>query len=391
MQLSDPQAAGTVTSHHLPSTDVLFTALSVYRREGGMERYLRRMVQCLAELQGPSGIGDVVVIALWDTAAEAPMGPPGVRQLSAHSSKLRMIAAFAKHALTKRPSVIVHGTVLLAPLVVLARVLSPRSRNYLLVFGIEVWDRPGLLTRWIVRSLVHRVISISAFTKQRMRASYALPDEAFTLLRCAVDVAPAEPRRPSPPDGNGAQEWRLLTVSRLSTRDRYKNIDKVIIALPAVLRAFPGTHYYIIGDGDWRAELEALAHSQGVADRVHFVGQVDDRTRDDLYGTSHVFVLPSTREGFGIVFLEAWSHGLPVIASDQDAASEFIEHGRTGFCLSPEPQSIAAAIMTLLGDPVLRRAMGSRGRASLEGTFDHGAYREKLRMILLERSEPCAE
>lgn len=371
--------------------DILVTALSVYRREGGMERYLRRMVQCLAELRGPTGASDVVVMALWDSSEEATLGPPGVRQIPAHSSKLRMLVAFAWHTMRGQPSVIVHGTVLLAPLIVLARVLSPRSRNYLVVYGIEVWDRPGLIARWIVRSLVQRIISVSAFTKHRMIASFGLSEGSFSLLHCAVDAATLERSIPLPSNGGTPPEWRLLTVSRLSTVDRYKNVDKVIMALPAVLEAFPQTQYYVIGEGDWRPELESLARAQGVAAHVHFLGQVDDRTRDDMYKSSHVFVLPSTREGFGIVFLEAWSHGLPVIASDQDAASEFIEHGQNGFCLSPEPESIAAAVTSLLADPERRHAMGCRGRARLKGGFDHDAYREKLRMILLGEGDPCAE
>jgi glycosyltransferase involved in cell wall biosynthesis len=175
----------------------------------------------------------------------------------------------------------------------------------------------------------------------------------------------------------------LISVSRLGA-NRYKNIDKVIMALPRVLAAFPDTHYDIIGDGPCRPELEQMARASGIAERVHFLGAVDELRRDAVYAAADVFVLPSTGEGFGIVFLEAWNFGLPCIASNRDAAREVIRDGVDGFCVDPEPDRIAEAVGALLADPERRRAMGEAGRQRLLTTYTHEKFRDNLSNILGE-------
>src|SRR5204863_3572114 len=97
----------------------------------------------------------------------------------------------------------------------------------------------------------------------------------------------------------------LLTVARLSSSERYKGHDRVIRTLPRVLRDHPQTLYLIVGDGDDRARLEALALEFGVAEKVRFAGHIDAELLPDHFRLADVFVMPSTGEGFGIVFLEA--------------------------------------------------------------------------------------
>jgi glycosyltransferase involved in cell wall biosynthesis len=116
---------------------------------------------------------------------------------------------------------------------------------------------------------------------------------------------------------------------------------------------------------------------------------VDDATRDAVYAASHVFVLPSTGEGFGIVFLEAWKHALPLVASDQDAARELIREGVDGLCVAPEPSAVAAAVRGLLADPERRARMGAEGRRRLEREFTHEQFRRALGEIV-DRFAPCA-
>jgi glycosyltransferase involved in cell wall biosynthesis len=251
----------------------------------------------------------------------------------------------------------------------------------LLVHGVEVWRRPTWLRRISVRSCVTLIAAVSRFTAGRMARGYGLPESRFLHLPNAVDLEPGggglPKRAPSREPG-----FRLLTVSRLSLMDTYKNVDKVIRAMPAILAKHPETIYSIVGDGPWKPALQSLRDELGLQERVRFEGGVDDAARDALYGASDLFVLPSTGEGFGIVFLEAWRHGVPVIASDQDAASELIRQGEDGYCVSPEPKAIASAILEIMADAGRARRMGEAGRRRLEAGYTHAHFRARLRSVL---------
>src|SRR6266516_49058 len=126
---------------------------------------------------------------------------------------------------------------------------------------------------------------------------------------------------------------RLLTVCRLS--EPRKNVDVVLRAL-AGLRAEFAFNYTIVGDGDLRPALSNLAVELGLADRVNFVGRVDDTELISHYENADLFVLPSgasatSFEGFGIVYIEANAMGVPTMAVRAGGSAEAVEEGLSGF------------------------------------------------------------
>ncbi len=324
-------------------------------------------------------------MALWDREAgpDRP-GPDGDRYRACESSKARALAAFGELAARLRPDVILYGHVLLAPLAAAARLLSPHSRNLLFVHGHEVWTEPfrrriGWRDRLVVGSCIDEVVSVSRLTARRMAAGYGLPESRFRLLPNAVDRPPASP---APRLGNGGPR-RMITVARLGLKDRYKGCDRVIRALPRVLAEVPQAGYDIVGDGPQRPELERLAESLGVRAAVRFWGYVDDAELEKIYGRAQLMVMPSTGEGFGIVFLEAWRHGLPVVAGNRDASSEVVTDGVTGVCVDPESvDEIADAVTGLLKDGGRAARLGQQGYRTLVERYTHERFRENLREIL---------
>jgi phosphatidyl-myo-inositol dimannoside synthase len=362
---------------------VLFCALGVYSAIGGIERANQRLLRSLAELHCGCN-QDITAIVLWDTEADAAQAPSGVHFVPCGRRKLRMVWQFLQSLRRERPDVILYGHVLLAPLAAAARWITPSAKNGLIALGIEVWAPPPRWRRLIVERCVDRVFAISKFTALRMQRAYDLLAERFAILHLAVDL----PCGPTPPDGHvvGMQgAYRLLTVSRLSRMDNYKGLDKVIEALPQVLGAFPETHYYIVGEGEWREELEQLAVAHGVADRVHFLGRVSDCTLQEIYASSDVFVMPSRGEGFGIVYLEAMRHKLPIVAGSEDASPEVVIDGLCGLIVNPSdvPQ-IGAAIRTLLADPERRQHMGEAGLQRVAAHFTHDRFRARLAELVEE-------
>lgn len=203
------------------------------------------------------------------------------------------------------------------------------------------------------------VVAVSAFTERLALDAGANRARTHRILN-GVDL-PETPRteRPSRPT--------LVTVARLE--DRYKGHDVLIRALPLVRERVPGAQWVVVGDGSLRPELERQAAEAGVADAVRFLGTVTDEERDAALDGAHVFAMPSRLppggvggEGFGIVYLEAAAHGLPVVAGAVGGALDAVVDGETGLLVDPEGVgAVARAISDLLLDPERARQLGEAG------------------------------
>ena len=179
----------------------------------------------------------------------------------------------------------------------------------------------------------------------------------------------------------------VVCVSRLVPR---KGQDVLIRALPAIRSRVPGAALLIVGDGPYRPKLAELAGDLAVTDDVVFTGPVPWERLPACYDAGDVFAMPCrTRrrgldvEGLGIVFLEASSTGLPVVAGDSGGAPDAVLAGETGVVVDGRsPVAVAAATADLLADPARSRAMGESGRAwvAKEWTWDLAAGR--LRELL---------
>jgi phosphatidylinositol alpha-1,6-mannosyltransferase len=158
----------------------------------------------------------------------------------------------------------------------------------------------------------------------------------------------------------------------------------VIESMPEVLARVPDAFYVIVGDGPERKTFEELARDMCLADKVFLPGAVSDELLPSYYENCDLFVLPSTEEGFGIVFLEAMHHGKPCIGARAGGVPEVIRDGATGVLVDPSNLAIEVpeAILRLLQDPALRRTMGTNGRARLEENFSLDCFRDRLEDIL---------
>lgn len=175
----------------------------------------------------------------------------------------------------------------------------------------------------------------------RMREAHALDRrEARTLLGLPVD-APL-----------------VLFVGRLIT---IKGVDHLIRAMRNMAETQPSARLIVVGDGQERALLQALAQGAGLADRVTFAGERPHEDVIRFMRAADVFVLPSLVESFGIVLLEAMSCGLPVVASNVMGIPSIVADGVNGFLVPPaDDRAIAAGVERLLGDPMLRANFAAR-------------------------------
>lgn len=151
-------------------------------------------------------------------------------------------------------------------------------------------------------------------------------------------------------------ERYVLFLSRLSWK---KGLDRLITAWQWV----PDIPLIIAGNDDegYRPQLEALARRTGVADRVIFLGPVDDRHKWAVYERAQLFVLPSYSENFGNVVAEAMAMGCPVAVTPEVGIASLVRAVGAGIVASGTPNEFAAAVRALLADPPQRSEMGRRG------------------------------
>jgi glycosyltransferase involved in cell wall biosynthesis len=162
----------------------------------------------------------------------------------------------------------------------------------------------------------------------------------------------------------GGEKSASPAIGYLGRLKRYKSVDHLLEAIPAVLQRFPALTVQIVGDGDDRSRLERVAAQLGLERCVRFTGFVPETQKVGILRSLWVGVMPSVKEGWGLTVLEANACGTPVVASDVPGLREAVLEGETGL-LYPygDRGALSAALVRMLEDTALRARLGT---ASLE-------------------------
>lgn len=215
----------------------------------------------------------------------------------------------------------------------------------------EAWDsywytylgRKGILGKWIERWVVRlsrNRIAVSETTKRQLLSLGASGN--IMVVTNGIDLAEIDAVAPATDRSDVIFAGRLI---------KHKNVDLLIKAIGLMRPAVPNIRCLIIGDGPERNRLEGLVSALHLESNVSFLGFLENS--DDVLShlkAAKVFALPSTREGFGIVLLEASACGLPVVTvrHPQNAAADLITEGKNGFIAEPNETDLADKIMTAL-------------------------------------------
>ena len=163
----------------------------------------------------------------------------------------------------------------------------------------------------------------------------------------------------------------------MNSRERYKGHDMLIEVWPIVRRSVPDARLVIAGDGDDVERLRAKA-----ADGIEFAGRVDEPRLAALYRDATFFVMPSTDEGFGLVYLEAMRASTPCIAA-RGAAEEIINDGRDGLIVDAHDRdALVAAMVRLFVDTDTRARLAKAAVERVDGEFGQQALGRRVRGVL---------
>ena len=149
------------------------------------------------------------------------------------------------------------------------------------------------------------------------------------------------------------------------------------------LKQLPDAYLWIAGSGPLEAKLKGMAEGLGVDDRVRFLGWRTDASA--LYRTADVCVFPSRYEPLGNVVIQAWAHGLPVVAAASQGPKALIQDGKDGL-LTPidDPDALAAGVRRILAQPKLRRTMIAAGEARVAAEFSRDAVVERWKTLFAD-------
>lgn len=334
---------------------------------GGICRVARLMTKVIAQ-EAAEGNLSARTMVLNDSVLTTDLG---VAVESARGSRARFVYAVTKAALTH--SHFLYDFVGMAR----AHCRLPLLRRPFLTFicGIEVWEgaRPDRIA-WAGRA--SELVSITAYTRDRAERVFGSFDHARVcwLSTETDEMPPLVPKREGPP--------RVLIVARMDMPG-YKGHDELIEAWPIVVAAVPDAILTIVGTGEACGAYKSMASRLPCADRIEFRGFVPDAKMDEIWSQTTVFAMPSRGEGFGLVYIEAMRHGVPVIASIHDAAPEINVDGCTGYNVNLDRrEELADKIIYLLRNRDHAVELGSNGRRRWHEHFRYSAFRNRFLPIL---------
>jgi phosphatidylinositol alpha-1,6-mannosyltransferase len=317
-----------------------------YGAPGGIARYNQDLFEALA-----SGGADILILPRLGDVGGVTL-PVGIRQRPAVFGRLAFLLSSLRAAWVFRPvDVVFCGHVYMAPLAwVVARLV--RARFWVQAHGAETWvGRRNAVRRAI--EAADMVTTVSRGTRHILMSwADLVPDQVRVLPDTVRDIFV-----PGPPSAALAARLRLgpgpvlLTVGRLSASERYKGHEQIFAVLPALRARFPTLVHVVAGSGDDRERLERRARElAGHPDAVRFLGFVPEENLPDLYRLADLYVMPSSQEGFGIVYLEAAACGLKVVGGAGGGSGDAIADERIGVLVDPsDGRALVEAVVRLLG------------------------------------------
>jgi glycosyltransferase involved in cell wall biosynthesis len=383
---------------------VLFLTLRVFSATGGIEKVCKIVCKAITDIQSgitvfkhtstrakneqsDNFIANVQVYSMYDATADVDEKYISSKQFKGFGLKK---LAFSTAAIQKgiQSKIIIVSHINLLSLGFLIKLIAPKTKLVLFAHGIEVWEPLSGIRKWMLQKC-DTVVCVSEFTKNTMIAANKLPGDKLIVLNNCLD-----PYLPAPITTGKSKALQkkygiqngdivLITLTRLSSKELYKGYDHVLFALKKLASIYPNIKYLIVGNYDAaeKMRLDAIIEKEELNNHVIFTGYIQDNEIAEHYNLADVYVMPSKKEGFGIVFIEAMYYGLPVIAGNKDGSVDALLNGKLGLLVNPDNEDdINNAIQTIVKNKLLYKPDASL----LMAHFSFDVYRQKLSKILKE-------
>ena len=227
--------------------------------------------------------------------------------------------------------------------------------------------------------IADRVTAVSNKLKSEIEWMYNIPEWKTRVIYNGVSVHNfdgwIDPGEIKKRYAVGPLDPMVLFVGRMTYQ---KGPDILVEAIPSILNSYPRAKFVFVGDGDMKWSVEDQARTMGISHATRFLGYKSGQELIDIFKASDVVCVPSRNEPFGVVILEAWSAGKPVVASRNGGPAEFVWHEVNGFKVYDNPDSIAWGIGSLFADFDWARQIGKNGRKTAEEAFSWDSIADQM-------------
>lgn len=368
---------------------ILFLNLDTFRYTGGIEKFNRAFLKALSDLEAE---GKVVADCFSAYDYKPDQHYFNINHYrSFKGNRVQFVVAVLKEA--RKYDTIILGHINLALTGWGIKKMFPGKKIIVIAHGIEVWDKLKGAKNFVVKH-ADQVLAVSSYTKEAMIKTHQITSEKIVLFPNTIDPYFSYPTRFKKPEylmkryGIEPDNPVIFTLTRLSASEKYKGYDRVIEVLPTLKTCIPDAKYIIAGKADEKESqrLAVLQEGKDLADTVLLTGFIKEEEVVDHFLLADVFIMPSKKEGFGIVFIEAMACGLPVIAGNKDGSADALQHGALGQLIDPDDNDeILRAILKNLQEdkPTDSAKVKKVLQQKVKSAFGYDTYKQNLEKILV--------
>lgn len=321
--------------------NTLFLTLKVFAATGGIEKVCRVAGKALFENSITSN-SRVEIFSMYDNKKDAYNNNyfPNEIFKGFNEQKIKFILSSIWNSRKADTIIISHINLLVVGWII--KLLMPTKKLVLYAHGIEVWGKLNKFRKFMIERC-DIIIPVSKFTSQKLIEVNGVVNKKCKVLNNCLD-----PFLSSGKEIKNSEEIRkkygfknddivLFTLTRLSSKERYKGYDKVISALHLLKNKYNNVKYLIAGSYDLEEKnyIDELSNHYGLKDDIIITGFIPDDELVSHFTMADIYVMPSMKEGFGIVFIEAMNYGLPVIAGNKDGSVDALLNGEMGILVNP--------------------------------------------------------
>jgi len=369
----------------MPKKVILFT-LRTFSTTGGLQKMTRTLAHSLYHI-AKLNEWDFKLWSLYDSADDLmPQYLPAENFIGFKHNRATFIVSLRKAI---NADVVIISHINLALIGLLIKIINPKCKVWLIAHGIEIW-RPVSFIKKLFLKRCDKILCVSNFTKSQVIKWHQTNPAICTVLNNAVDpfiklpVTFAKPQHLFNRYQLSASNPVLFTLTRLASTEQYKGHEQVIKVIGRLKPQFPGIKYILSGQYDAVEEkrIKQLIAANQVEEQVLLTGFVDETELADHFLLADLFVLPSKKEGFGIVFIEALACGLPVVCGNADGSIDAINNGELGTAINADDiDELELAITAYLNNPLTEYNRQFLQKKCLQH-FNEGDYRMNLQKLL---------
>jgi phosphatidylinositol alpha-1,6-mannosyltransferase len=370
---------------------VLFLTLKVFGFTGGIEKVCRVICRALYDIE-EEGLIEAKVYSMYDNSNERDSRYLKKQQYKGFNEhrKRFVVNSFLSGI---NADVVILSHVHLLSIAYLIKRFRPKTKVYLIAHGIEIWKKfPETKLKALKR--LDKILCVSQFTADKISKIHGIPDHKLGILNNCLDPFYYFPDDFSKPKSllsryNLTENHAILiSLSRLSSSEKYKGYDNTIAILPELVKKHPNVMYLLAGkyDEEEKIRIDNLIKKYKIADHIRLIGFVDEAEITDHFLLSDIFVMPSKKEGFGIVFIEAMASGLCAVAGNKDGSVDALKNGELGELIDPDNmEDIKQALANMLANPLSHEEKIQLQKKVLT-YFSYEHYKNAIRNLILQHT-----